>query len=86
MIDLTTSTLDQLQAEFVRLAAIVADASDQRTQILKTIEARKAAVKAKFAIDQASELERDVLRAVLEVETTPATAGATAAAQSVSTV
>ena len=62
MINLVTSTMPQLKAEFARLADVVAEAEGDRRQIHKEIEKRKAAVTAKALLNTLSPKEIAVLK------------------------
>lgn len=68
MIDLAKSTLDELQAEFVRLGTEVSVAENDRQQILAEMESRKRLASAKVRVDAMSENEKAALREVLQVE------------------
>lgn len=67
MIDLSTSTMEALQAEFVRLAVLLVDLENQRTAIELEMEARKRRANVKARVDAMSEVEKDAMRQVLHV-------------------
>lgn len=68
MIDLAKSTLDELQAEFVRLATVVSVAENDRQQILAEMEGRKRIASAKVKVDAMTDDEKAALREVLQVD------------------
>lgn len=61
-----TATLDELQAEFIRLAEVVVSASNDRQEILKVMEKRKASVAAKERVRAMTVLDKDAMFDVLK--------------------
>lgn len=60
-----TMTLDELQAEFVRLGSQLVTISNTREALLRIMADRKAAAVAKAAVAGMSVLEKDALRVEL---------------------
>ena len=66
--DLFAATVEQLQAEYFRLAGVVQVAQNERQQIQSIIERRLAEARSKDRIRAMSVIERDALAAVLKEE------------------
>lgn len=66
MIDLVASTMDELQAEFVKLAAALIPIEDQRRQISAEMERRQREASAKAKLNGMTTLEKDAMRSVLK--------------------
>lgn len=66
MIDLVASTMDELQAEFVKLAAALIPIEDQRRQISAEMEKRQREAAAKAKLNGMTTLEKDAMRTVLK--------------------
>lgn len=59
-------TLEELEAEFKRLAIIERQVRDDRKAILTLMERRRADVRAAERVSRLTDLERDALRAELD--------------------
>lgn len=70
--DIAKATIDELKAEFMRLADVVALASYERQAILTAINLRKFDALARTRIRALPVLERDALRSVLNDDLTQA--------------
>lgn len=66
MIDLVASTMDELQAEFVKLAGALIPIEDQRRQISAEMEKRQREAAAKAKLNGMTTLEKDAMRTVLK--------------------
>lgn len=66
--DYEKATLDELQAEFIRLAEIVVATNNERCEILCIMNRRKSEAAAKQKVSDLSQEERDALRAALDEE------------------
>lgn len=64
--DYETATLDELKAEFIRLANVVVAASNERNTIHAVMDLRKAKVSATERVSRMTPLNRDALLKVLE--------------------
>lgn len=66
MADYSVMTIAELQAEFMRLAAIVTAASAEREKIHRIIAGRKASATAAVVVSRLTAEQRDALKAALE--------------------
>lgn len=66
--DLETATLAALQVEFIRLAGVVAQASDARQEILAVMNRRRAEAIARERLNSLSVVQKDALMTVLTEE------------------
>lgn len=64
-IDLGTATMAELQAEFLRLAQVVTEASNQRRQIHEVMKRRQASAAVKARVLALAPEEREDLKAAL---------------------
>ena len=71
MIDLDTSTLDELQAEFASLAVQYDDVSSQRTLIWAEIESRQKDASVVEAFTALSEKQQDAVISVVSAKRAP---------------
>jgi hypothetical protein len=61
-----TATLEELQAEFVRLAGELVTIENARNEILKQMEFRKRQAAARARVSAMSDAEKEALRAELQ--------------------
>lgn len=66
--DVKAATIEELRAEFLRLAAVVVAAQNERRAVNAEIELRVAAALAQTRIRAMTQLERDALAEALAVE------------------
>jgi hypothetical protein len=69
--DFQAATIEELQAEYVRLAQVVVVAQNTRQEIHAIVQRRLAAARAQTRIRAMLPLERDALRTALDVEQKP---------------
>lgn len=64
-----TKTIDELQAEFRRLATDLAAISDKRAAVLALLEKRRAEASASVRVSHLTPVEKDALKRALESRT-----------------